>query len=53
MVWVVFVLSIVLTCIICSIINKNTIGTTGAYVKRALIVWVVCFFALGALFGLG
>ena len=51
--WVVFVLSIVLTCIICPIINRNTIGTTGAYVKRAFIVWIVCFFALGTLFGLG
>jgi hypothetical protein len=45
------VIALVLTIVICNVINKNTIGTTGAYAKRAIIVWIVCFIALGALIG--
>lgn len=46
--WVVIILilSIVITSGICKVINQNTIGTTGAYLKRAFIVWVITFFAL-------
>lgn len=45
------VIALVLTIVICNVINKNTIGTTGAYAKRAITVWIVCFIALGALIG--
>lgn len=51
MAWVVLVLSIIVTCGILKIINRNTFGTTGAYAKRALAVWFATFMALALLFG--
>ena len=43
---VIFVLSVVIAAKICKIINRNTIGTTGAYIIRGFVVWVIVFFAL-------
>lgn len=45
------VLSIIATYFICKILNRNTVGTLGAYAKRAFVVWVVCFFILLGLLG--
>lgn len=41
-----FIISVILTSMICKVINRNTIGTTGAYAKRTFTVWVVCLFIL-------
>ena len=41
-----FIISIILTWWICKFMNRNTIGTTSAYAKRAFTVWVVCVFIL-------
>lgn len=43
---IILILSIVIAGGICKVINQNTIGTTGAYLKRAFIVWVITFFVL-------
>ena len=43
---VTFILSLIMTYVICKVLNKNTIGTTQAYAKRAFTVWVVSVFIL-------
>jgi hypothetical protein len=43
---IVIVLSVIITVLISGVINKNTIGTTGAYAKRGFITWVIVFFIL-------
>jgi len=41
--WGFIILSLVITGVICSILNKNSVGTAFAYIKRFVIVWVfVC-----------
>ena len=47
---VILVVSLVLAAIICSVINRNTVGTTGAYVRRFFIVFIVVAFVLTLLF---
>lgn len=49
---VTFVISVVLTAIVCKVINRNTIGSTGAYAKRTFTVWVVILFILLGTMGL-
>ena len=53
---VILILSFVIAGFICKFINQNTIGTTGAYVKRYIIVWfivlAILYFTIGQLFGL-
>ena len=51
MIFVVFVVSLVLAAIICKIINRNSFGTIGAYVKRFIIVWSITFVILAGIFG--
>lgn len=46
-----FVLSIIVTSFILKIINKNTFGTQGAYIKRALTVWFISFMVIAAILG--
>ncbi len=41
MAWVVLILSFIIAGIVCHIMNKNSIGTTYAYIKRYVIVWIV------------
>ncbi len=43
---VILILSAIIAALICKIINRNTIGTTGAYAKRYFIVFVVVMFLL-------
>lgn len=38
--WIFIIVSLVITFAICKVINRNTIGTTFAYIKRFFIVWV-------------
>ena len=47
---VILVVSLVLAAIICSVINRNTVGTTGAYVRRFFIVFIVVAFVLMIVF---
>ena len=49
---IIFILSLVIAAVICKIINQNTIGTTGAYVKRYIIVWFITLAILMGVFGL-
>jgi len=28
-------------------INRNTFGTTGAYIRRAVFVWMICLYVVG------
>ena len=46
---IIFIISIIITAKILNVINKNTFGTTGAYVRRAFLVWVIVFLILGAI----
>jgi len=46
---IILIISIIITVIILNVINKNTFGTTGAYIRRAFLVWVIVFFILGAI----
>ena len=48
---IILIVSIVITSKICNVINRNTIGTTGAYAKRGFIVFVIVFFALLWIYG--
>ncbi len=48
---VVLILSIVITVLIGNVAFKNTIGTTGAYVKRYFVIWVITFILLATLVG--
>lgn len=48
---IVFILSIIITAKICSIMNRNTIGTTRAYITRGLVVFLVTFCILAAIVG--
>lgn len=48
---IILILSIVIAASICKVINQNTFGTTGAYVKRFFIVWLIVFFILMAIAG--
>lgn len=41
MAWVIFILSFVVAGVICHLMNKNSTGTTYAYIKRYVIVWIV------------
>lgn len=43
---IITILSIVIAVGICKVINRNTIGTTGAYIKRGFTVWVITWFVL-------
>lgn len=38
---IILILSIAITAAICKVINRNTFGTTDAYVRRFVIVWFV------------
>lgn len=38
---VVLILSVVITAFICSKINRNTVGTTFAYIRRFFLVWLI------------
>lgn len=38
---VIIILSFVIAFFICRKINRNTIGTTMAYFKRAILVWAI------------
>ena len=48
---IIFIASFVIAAVICNVINKNTIGTTGAYVKRYIVVWFITLMVLLAIFG--
>lgn len=43
---VIVILSFIITFKICSVINRNTIGTTTGYLGRAIFVWAVVIAAL-------
>lgn len=45
----IIILSIVITIAICNKINRNTVGTTMAYIKRAFVVWILVIAALSML----
>ena len=49
---VLFLVSIVITYFILKVINRNTIGTTNAYIERAVMTWGIVFALLAAFFGL-
>lgn len=46
---IIFIISIIITAKILNVINRNTFGTTGAYMRRRFIVWVIVFMILGAI----
>lgn len=48
---VIFVVSIILTAIVLSIINRNTFGTPKAYVLRAILVFLICVWITSVFFG--
>ena len=50
--WIAFILSIIITIVVCSVINRNTIGTLGAYATRAFIVWIIAVAVLFNVMGL-
>lgn len=43
---IILILSIIIAIVISGKLNENTIGTTGAYLKRGFIVWVITYFVL-------
>ena len=43
---IILILSIIIAIMITGKLNENTIGTTGAYLKRGFVVWVITYFAL-------
>lgn len=45
------ILSIVIALAICNKINRNTIGTTRAYIQRFFMVWMFTVCGLGVIFG--
>ena len=47
---IILILSIIVAAYICKIINRNTIGTTWAYVRRFIIVWVIVMILLWGIF---
>ncbi len=49
MAWVIFILSFVVAGIICHLMNKNSIGTNYAYIKRYVIVWIIVIAILAGL----
>jgi len=48
---VLFILSVIISGAICKVLNKNTIGTVGAYVKRYIVVWLITAILLFSFFG--
>ena len=46
---IVLILSIIITSKICSILFRNTIGTSMAYITRTFIVWMIVTGILGAI----
>lgn len=43
---IILILSIVIAVKICNVMNRNTIGTTGAYLLRGFIVWGITYYTL-------
>lgn len=46
---IIVILSFIISYKICKVINRNTIGTTHAYLSRAIFVWAI---VLGILAGI-
>lgn len=46
---VIVILSFIISYKICKVINQNTIGTTTAYLGRAIVVWVIVIAVLSVI----
>ena len=49
MAWVIFILSLIIAGVICHLMNRNSIGTTYAYIKRFVIVWMIVIAVLAGI----
>lgn len=48
---VLVVVSLFITAKICEFLNRNTVGTTWAYIRRFVVVFIIVFAVLGGIIG--
>lgn len=48
---VLIVVSLFITAKICEFLNRNTVGTTWAYIRRFVVVFIIVFAVLGGIIG--
>lgn len=45
------VVSLFITAKICELLNRNTVGTTWAYIRRFVVVFIIVYAVLGGIIG--